>query len=336
MSKTKVMIFSKNGRWSKKYTFTNNGQTVDIVNEFRYLGIIFKSNGRFLSAIKLIKSQANKAMRYIISRAGEKNMPIDIQLKLFDTLVIPIMTYGAEVWGFEHLKMLDQLELQFLKLMMNVRKFTPKYMIHGELGWLPVSSTIKSRMAGYWGKLLTGKQEKLSYKPYQMLLGDWKNLKWINNIKNILDDLGLSFIWDIQYVHSTTKLMEVLKLNLKDHFLQQWNSEMQASNKGIMYSLIKKGFEMENYFKTLPSNLLQFLCWFRTANHNLPVDTGRWSNIDHHLRKCDMCFASEVGDEYHTLLKCFALTNLRNLYIAQYFSKYPSKFKFEARSNSIS
>ena len=42
-----------------------------------------------------------------------------------------------------------------------------------------------------------------------------------------------------------------------------------------------------------------------------------------------MFTASEVGDEYHTLLKCSALTNLRNLYIPQYFSKYPSKFKFE-------
>ena len=37
-------------------------ETVDIVNEFKYLGIVFKNNGRFLSAIKLIKAQANKAM----------------------------------------------------------------------------------------------------------------------------------------------------------------------------------------------------------------------------------------------------------------------------------
>ena len=134
VSKTKIMIFSKNGKWSKKHNFTYNGETVDIVNEFKYLGMVFEDDGRFLSAIKLIKAQANKAMRYIISRARAKNMTIDIQLKLFDTLVIPIMTYGAEVWGFEHLNMLAQLELQFLKLVMNVRRSTPKYMIYGELG----------------------------------------------------------------------------------------------------------------------------------------------------------------------------------------------------------
>ena len=134
-------------------------------------------------------------------------MPVDIQLKLFDTLVIPIMTYGAKVWGFEHLNMLDQLELQFLKLVMNVRRSIPKCMMYGELGRLPVSITIKLRMAGFWGKMLTGKQEKLSYNLYQMLLSDWVNVKWISKIKNILDESGLSYIWDMQYVHCATLLL---------------------------------------------------------------------------------------------------------------------------------
>ena len=40
-----------------------------------------------------------------------------------------------------------------------------------------------------------------------------------------------------------------------------------------------------------------------------------------------MCTARKVGDDCHTLLKCSALINL---YVPQYFSKYPSMFKFEA------
>eukprot|EP00794_Sanderia_malayensis_P001588 gene1588-1754_t len=30
---------------------------------------------------------------------------------------------------------------------------------------------------------------------------------------------------------------------------------------------------MEEYLCKLPSNLAQQLCWFRTANHKLPVET---------------------------------------------------------------
>ncbi len=61
VDKTKIIIFSKNGRHSKNLTFSCNGNPVEIVNEFKYLGVIFKSNGRFLNAIKHITSQANKA-----------------------------------------------------------------------------------------------------------------------------------------------------------------------------------------------------------------------------------------------------------------------------------
>ena len=39
--------------------------------------------------------------------------------------------------------------------------------------------------------------------------------------------------------------------------------------------------------------------------------------------------------QYHTLLNCSAFTNIRHLYIPQYFSKYPSKFKFVALMSKI-
>ena len=86
-------------------------------------------------------------------------MPIDLQLKMLDSLVLPILTYGAEVWGFEKLDLIDQLELHFYKLMMNFRKSTPSYMVYGELGRVPVSIKIKSRMVNFWGKVLNGKKE---------------------------------------------------------------------------------------------------------------------------------------------------------------------------------
>ena len=86
-------------------------------------------------------------------------MPIDLQLKMLDSLVLPILTYGAEVWGFEKLDLIDKLELQLYKLMVNFRKSTPSYMVYGELGRVPVPIKIKSRMVNFWGKVLNGKKE---------------------------------------------------------------------------------------------------------------------------------------------------------------------------------
>ena len=60
ITKTKVMVFNKNGRRSKNLRFTYDGQIVEIVDGFKYFGVIFKSNGRFISAIKLLHEQARK------------------------------------------------------------------------------------------------------------------------------------------------------------------------------------------------------------------------------------------------------------------------------------
>ena len=111
----------------------------------------------------------------------------------------------------------------------------------------------------------------------------------------------MSFVWRNHLVSNNRGLMNAVETYLKDQFLQQW---MQESNKGKMYSCMKKTFEMEKYLNVLPSNLSQSLVWFRTANHKLAVETGRWGKIDYDERICNLCSSSEIGDEYHTLLKC--------------------------------
>ena len=62
ITKAKVMVFNKNGTRSKNLRFTYDDQIVEIIDEFKYLGVIFKSNGRFISAIKLLFEQAKKKL----------------------------------------------------------------------------------------------------------------------------------------------------------------------------------------------------------------------------------------------------------------------------------
>ncbi len=52
---------------------------------------------------------------------------------------------------------------------------------------------------------------------------------------------------------------------------------------------------------------------FRTTNHKLPIETGRWNNIELSERKCNKCNMNTIGDEFHYLLECPLLLNDRNL-----------------------
>ena len=40
---------------------------------------------------------------------------------------------------------------------------------------------------------------------------------------------------------------------------------------------------------------------FRTSNHYLHVETGRWRNILYENRLCAYCNKNDIGDEFHYL-----------------------------------
>ena len=39
-------------------------------------------------------------------------LPLDLQIELFDSLVLPILLYGCEIWGFESSKILEKPHLK--------------------------------------------------------------------------------------------------------------------------------------------------------------------------------------------------------------------------------
>ena len=74
------------------------GVILEIVDDYSYLGICFKYNGSFAKAKQRLVDQAQKALFSIYQKIRNNSIPIHIQLKLFDSLVEPILLYGSEIW----------------------------------------------------------------------------------------------------------------------------------------------------------------------------------------------------------------------------------------------
>jgi hypothetical protein len=148
VNKTKVVIFSK-GEIRLKYEFKLQNKILEIVDSYSYLGLIFKYNGNFNETRKKIALQAQKSLFSIYKSIRNQYIPIDLQLKPFDAMVEPILLYGSEIWGYENIKIIEQVHLQFCK-----RTTTPNFMVYGELGRFPLEIKVKMRMVSYWNKLL--------------------------------------------------------------------------------------------------------------------------------------------------------------------------------------
>ena len=114
IDKTKIIRFSK--RRSKKLNvFKLNGEVIEIVDNYVYLGTTIRFNGKFHDAQKKQILQAKKALFAVISKKVNLQLPLDIYLNLFDTIVSPVLLYGSEIWGYENIDNLEIFFRSFLK-----------------------------------------------------------------------------------------------------------------------------------------------------------------------------------------------------------------------------
>ena len=126
-----------------------------------------------------------------------------LQLKLFDTLILPILTYGCEVWEYENVQVLEKIRLQFCRNILKIRTSTPSFMSYGEIDRVPIDVVINVRMISFWNKLLTYNQQLSSilYRiMYMLSQRENVNFKWINHIKSIFDNVVMFGINKIQFI----------------------------------------------------------------------------------------------------------------------------------------
>ena len=286
--------------------------TIEIVDKYKYLGVFFSKSRSFLHCRKHIVEQARKAMYLLFSRINNFYLPIDLQLKLFDHTVLPILTYACEIWGYENLDMIEKVHTEFLRNITKSRKSTSLYMIYAELGRSPIEITIQSRIINFWNRIICGKKIKTIFFLYQVLLcTENLNSKWIAMVKDILSSVGRNDLWLNQNNISINNVNIPVKQTLLDQFYQKWHESLNNSMKGKHYCSFKDAIALENYFCILPRHLSSIMVRFRTSNHKLLIETGRWYSIDLDDRKCPLCTSNSLGDECHFLLECIVFSKLK-------------------------
>ena len=87
-------------------------------------------------------------------------------------------------------------------------------------------------------------------------------------------------------------------------------------------------FMFEKYLIDLPDALKYIVCKFRSVDHKLPIETGRYTRIPRNERVCKMCNSGQLGDEFHFCLECPALKELRNTFLPANIYKRPNVINF--------
>ena len=225
IDKTKIIRFSKKKPRYRPQTFWLNNQPVEIVDTYTYLGTVFSYNGKFNNAIDKQILQAQRALFAIKSKKETYNLPVDIMLDLFDKMIMPILLYGCEIWGYANLDKIEIFYRKFLKFVLTLNDQTTNCMVYGESGRTPLSLTIKSRMVCFWHKLSVGNNNKLASKllclKKKLYEQDLYTSPWLKAIESILNSCGMRNVWINPETFKFEWLKKAINLKLSDMYKQE-------------------------------------------------------------------------------------------------------------------
>ena len=114
VSKCKQMLLSRKRNPTTPTPMLLNGEPLEVVNSYKYLGFVITFDLSWSSHINYICSKAKK-MLGMLYRQFSNHSSEPAMIRLYLTLVRPVLEYGAEVWHPHLIKDIQALE--------NVQKF---------------------------------------------------------------------------------------------------------------------------------------------------------------------------------------------------------------------
>ena len=334
IDKTKIMGFTKGKTQTPVQDFWLNGEKLEMVDSYVYLGTTFQSNGKFTGAIQKQINQAHRALFVIKSKKEKFNLPIDIVLDLFDKMILPILLYGCEIWGFANLDSIEVFYRKFLKYLLKLNDQTTTCMVYSETGRTELSVIIKARMVSYWHKTSTGLSTKLAYRLLYLLnkLNDQNNnfSSWLNQIEQTLNSCDMRNVWLNPKSYKPNRLKKELIQKLTNLNNQKWLNKIATQSSCCTFRTFKNEIKLERYLFLPDSADRIIICRFRCRNSKIPVVTQGFTNeyILYEDRKCSLCNLQEIGDEFHYTLVCPFFQLQRQTFIEGYYLIDPDRGKF--------
>ena len=108
--------------------YNNNRRTV--VQTFTYLGVTLSYNGLCYQSQKALANQSLKSLFALNSIFDTVALETTDKIKLFDSLVAPILNYSSEVWGFLDANHVENIHLKLLKQVLGVHLKLLLYMVN--------------------------------------------------------------------------------------------------------------------------------------------------------------------------------------------------------------
>lgn len=318
INKTKAMVF-RSGARTPDFDISYEGGAVEVVQAFKYLGIVFHSTHAFSAdageARAAAAARAQGALRRRCYQLGIQDPTL--QMRLHDMLVRPSLLYGVEVWGPNSLgapgSKIDKVHRDFLRRVLGARSRASTDVVMAELGRFPLAVDAKLQLARFWNRLdaLPGDrlvkcafQESLRLSTLPAARG---RLPWAAEMAAALgiriDDPDREQVGP-EGVRDQAKAAHVCAV------VQSGGPAVQRYIRATGPMAIETYRPAKYLTQVRHSRARRCLAQLRSGSHWLREETGRWVGLPRRERLCARCGAAEIDDAFHMALRCTALADI--------------------------
>ena len=279
--KTKFLIF--NGRCPNNQSPGTrpsiNGDELEQVSNYCYLGITISSNGKFSEATKTLSRKGLGAL-FSLQRTIDRRFinPSSLHV-LFNSLINPIITYGSQVWlpvsslinslitsnfsltspDANFLSLIakqhhEAIHLRHLKYLLGINRRSCNAAAWGETGTFPLFISCIARCIEYFKRVINLDDSHLvkAAVKEQVL----SSLSWFKGIKGIIDKFDE--LEQSDYNRNSSPFLNALLLadkcshvkvtsSLQEVFTASWKAALDNSSKLSFYKSVKDQFRWETY-----------------------------------------------------------------------------------------
>jgi hypothetical protein len=194
-TKSAVVVFGATGHGVPKPKVCFGIHELQVLDAYKYLGIVFASDCKWEAHIASMIEKALKSMNALSAFFSNRRITLEVKRGMLLALIRPTVEYGSEVWWASP-KQADSIEskvqIEVLKRALHCRPNICHEIIRAEVGVRPLSSWFDQRKMEWWFKLLHKEDSSLCK---QVLQSTWPSLRnyssWQKHVDKLMAGFGM-------------------------------------------------------------------------------------------------------------------------------------------------
>lgn len=148
LDKSKIVIFSNGGKLARNERWWYNGKRIEVVNEYKYLGVILTSKLSFYKHFEAKVASAQLAMNSLNNITFNNEMPFSSKMQIFNAVRKSMVSCGAQIWEAKSYNALEVFQKFFIKTTLRLPLYTPDHILYLETHILPLLiNTVRIHLA---------------------------------------------------------------------------------------------------------------------------------------------------------------------------------------------